>query len=484
MHVPSPTSLADLLRALFDANELRIHLAREPGGIGLVDALPGNAASYELLAHEAAIALVRRGLVCSEFFERLAAARPLRRDDIRRVCDAWFAGPEPASGELWSGRYRLDARVGDGGFGSVWRAVDEQTGQLVALKILHAFHHGNLRVRKRFLRGAQTLAGLSHPSIVRVFGAIEAGSRCFYAMEYIRGATLDACVRERRHPTPVLLALTLQIGDALAHVHHHGLLHRDIKPSNILVSAPDLTRLIDFDLVTGDDYVALTTEAIGTGLYMPPEAHTSDRKTGAYDVFSLARTIEFVLRGREPTARELTDVADLPASAEVRAILRAALQPDPQRRIADMATFCAALRAALAADSRSASKSPPIAAVEPDVPTPALSYKHGALASIGGHVVAILYLAPSASEGLPILLFLTVPSVRVLTDREDSRLVNAVHWIWIGLWLLPAFGILSGLLDSRTTSKIKTIPVLFVLAAIAVGVLSSVTYLRRPRVRP
>lgn len=426
---------------------------------------------------------MRRGLVGSDFFERLAAARPRRRDDIRKVCDAWFAGPKPAPGELWSGRYRLDAQVGDGGFGSVWRAVDEQTGQLVALKILHAFHHGNLRVRKRFLRGAQTLAGLSHPSIVRIFGAVEAGSRCFYTMEYIRGATLDTCVRERRYPTQVLLALTLQIGDALAHVHHHGLLHRDIKPSNILISAPDVTRLIDFDLVTGDDYVALTTEAIGTGLYMPTEAYTSDRKTGAYDVFSLARTIEFVLRGREPTARELTDVADLPASAEVRAILRAALQPDPQRRIANMATFCSALRAALVADSRSASRSPPIAAAEPDVAATTLWYKHGAFASIVGHVVAILYLAPPTGS-LPILLFLTVPSVRVLTDREDSRLVNVVQWIWIGLWLLPAFGILSGLLDSRTTSKIKAFPVFFMLAALAVGVLSSVTYLRRPRVHP
>lgn len=481
MPATSPAPLADLLRMLFDATELRIHLAREPDGITLVDTLPGNAASYEQLAHEAAVALVRRGLVGPEFFERLAAARPNRRDDIRRVCDAWFAGPQPVPRELWCGRYRLDARVGDGGFGTVWRAVDEQTGQFVALKILHAFHHGNLRVRTRFFRGAQTLAGLSHPSIVRVLGASEAGAHCFYAMEYVRGETLEVCVRERRYPTAILLDLVLKIGDALNHVHRHGLLHRDVKPSNILVSAPDLARLIDFDLVTGDDYVALTTEAIGTGLYMPPEAYTSDRKTGAYDVFSLARTVEFVLRGREPTARELTDVIELPASAEVRAILRAALQPDPQRRIADMATFCAALRAARGGTRPAAARPPDRDTLDPDLLVREHPSRRAAIASVAGHIIACGFLAPVSEKTLPVLIFLTLPSIRVLVRHPPNKVLDILHWIWTGLWLLPAFAVVVSLMDRHTLSKDETMPVLILLAAIVAGVYASVIYLRRPR---
>lgn len=473
MHAPSPAPIADLLRALFDANELRIHLAREPDGIALVDALPGNAASYEALAHEAAVALVRRGLVSPGLFERLAAARPNRQADIRRVCDAWFAGPRPTAQELWCGRYRLDAQVGDGGFGTVWRAVDERTGQYVALKILHAVHHANARVRTRFFRGAQTLAGLSHPAIVRVLGVSEAGPNFFYAMEYVRGVTLDVCVRERRYPTDTLLALVLQIGDALVHVHRHGLLHRDIKPSNIIVTAPERAVLIDFDLVTGDDYVALTTEAIGTGLYMPPEAYTSDRKTGAYDVFSLARTVEFVLRGREPTARELSDVADLPASAAIRGILRAALQPDPQLRIPEMSIFCALLRDA---DSPVAPASPDEA---PERLDPESGHRYAAIASVVGHFVALVFLAPVSEKTLPLLAVLTLPSLRVLTGFLPGRSFDILHWIWSGLLLVLMFLFTVALCDTRGTSNVRGAPLVVLIAALAAGAFASYTYLRR-----
>ena len=482
-HDPSPSLLAELLRRLFDADELRRHLAREPGSAGLLAALPGPSISLDALAYEAADALKRRNLVGREFFGRLEAARPHQREAIRLVRDAWLARLQLEAGALWGGRYRLDAQIGNGGFACVWRAIDEQTGQLVALKILHNVHLDSPRIRQRFFRGAQTLAGLAHPAIVRVHApALELGQHSFYVMEYIRGVTLDACVRERRYPQPELLAMALQIGDALGHVHQRGLLHRDVKPTNILVTDRKLARLIDFDLVTGDDFVGLTTEAVGTRLYMPPEAHTSDPKTGAYDVFSLARTIEFILRGREPAVRELDDVADINAPAEVKAILRAALQPDPQRRIADMATFCVALRAALppaSPTSRRPKRARPPGADETFTPKRLRPGWAAAVLSISGHFLVTTYLAPPPDKTLLLLLFFAAPSVRVLMDSERNRYLTILHWIWVALWSIVALSFMAALCDPAPSSKIKLFPGLLFLGAIGLGIYASVAHLRR-----
>jgi len=167
-------------------------------------------------------------------------------------------------------------------------------------------------------------------------------------MDFIEGASLDALVGKR--PRAELLEYTLQIGDALSHLHTFDLLHRDIKPNNILVTAKQQAKMIDFDLVTGDAFAQMTTAALGTANYAPPEASTSDNKTPAYDVFSLARTIEYVIRGRERTVAEFTaldPIATLDTSKAVQAVLRAALRTDPAERTRSVSDFCGNLRAAL-----------------------------------------------------------------------------------------------------------------------------------------
>jgi tRNA A-37 threonylcarbamoyl transferase component Bud32 len=471
--------LVDLLRTLFTTEELRHHLYRGRDGQALVDGLPGTSASHEAYAHAAALTLVRRGLLDEEFFAGLIAARPQRSIDIQRAQDAWLAAGRHASGLVLGGRYRLDAQLGEGGVASVWRAVDDRTGQVVAVKLLHPRHEDDPRIRRRFFRGAATLTELRHPAIVRVFTAVEEdGRRCFYAMEYVTGTTLDDCVRACRHPTNVLIALALQVGDALAHVHRHGLLHRDVKPANILVVGPDNVRLIDFDLVTGEDFVAQTTQAVGTGIYMPPEAHTTDRKTAAYDVYSLARTIEFVLRGRDPTARELFDVTDLPSTADVRAILRAALHTDPQRRISDMATFCTALRAALAEPRPTSPPATPADDLDPAAAPP--PWRATAIASIAASAVGILW-APSAEAALPILFALTVPNARVLIDREDNVFLNVMHYLWVAVWCIMVLVLVPALLGITAKTQLKTFPALVFLAALGFGLHASIIWLRRPR---
>lgn len=343
-------ALHTLLSALFSSQELRLHLALEREGDDLVSALPEGVARSALIA-EAIEALKRRGFVDRDFFDRLEDVRPRRRNEIREVRALWLHNARLDRGALWAeNRYELITQCGSGGFGLVWKAIDIQTKIYVALKILHEMYTDNRGIRQRFFRGAAVLAELDHPAIVRVRSSVEQeGLRFFYVMDYIDGESLDVLVGRR--PRDMLLEYILQVGDALACIHARDLLHRDIKPSNILVNKRGQAKLIDFDLVTGETFAPLTTRAFGTAIYAPPEAATSDQKTAAYDVYGLARTVEFVLRGREPTVAELTDVdpvAGLDAPEAIKDVLRAALCADPSRRTSSVERFCKDLRAGLA----------------------------------------------------------------------------------------------------------------------------------------
>lgn len=342
-------ALQKLLGSLFSAEELRVHLRNERDGDDLVDMLPGIHTAPLLQFAEAVAALKRRGMLDREFFDNLEQLRSLRQDDIRAVRRLWLSSPKLDRGERWAeDRYELVEPCGHGGFGTVWRAIDTRTGQRVALKILLEHQADDRPTRRRFLRGAEVLADLNHPAIVRILSSVEQdGLRLFYVMEQIDGDSLQELIGKR--PRAELLAHVLRIGEALAHLHARDLLHRDVKPSNILV-ARGHAYLIDFDLVTGDRYAPTTARAPRTALYAPPEADTDDRKTPAYDVYSLARTAEHVLRERPPAAAEHSSadpLATLEANEAVKDVLRAALRRDPTARTPTVEQFCEQLRAAL-----------------------------------------------------------------------------------------------------------------------------------------
>lgn len=344
-------ALVQLFVSLFNDEELRSHLVNEPEADGLVSALPGRPIAMDALASEATNALERRGLIDRPFFERLEDARPRKRQEILRTRAMWLDGGRVERDATWAaGRYTLIAPIGHGGFGYVWKAMDHQTQEHVALKILLEHHADNRKTRLRFFRGASVLARLSHPGIVRVLSPIaQEGVRYYYVMEFLSGENLESLVISGKYSRTQLLTLVMQAARALSHVHAHDLLHRDIKPSNIFITSQRQAKLVDFDLVTGDRFVAMTTRQIGTGIYMPPEAHVSDSKTPAYDVFSLARTVEFALRGREPCYGELQNMgADLDAPEGIKSVLFAALQRDPGERTQSVEAFCAGLQAAIA----------------------------------------------------------------------------------------------------------------------------------------
>lgn len=339
-------ALQDLLVSRFSAGELRQLLARLSEGAEMLRALPEGVSLAELVFAMVA-ALKRRGLVRREFFDALEIERPLLRDEIRKVRARCLNNTLLDRGERWGdGRYELEALYGQGGFGLVWRATDLNTAEYVALKILLEHHSEDPRVLQRFYRGARVLKELSHPGIVQVRSDVQQeGLRYFYVMDLIEGTRLEAMVGVRPHEE--LLEYVLQIGDALAYIHARGFQHRDVKPGNILVTPRNQAKLIDFDLVTGDNSARLTTRALGTVIYAPPEAYRSESKGPAYDVFSLARTVECMIRGRDPMVADgEASIEMLDAPEPIKAVLRAAVRAEPSQRTNSVAQFCADLRAA------------------------------------------------------------------------------------------------------------------------------------------
>jgi hypothetical protein len=150
-------ALHRLLESLFDADELHMRLALGRDGHEIEGALPSGA-SRTATAFAAVQALRRHGYIDREFFDALRLKRPKRETEIREVRVRWLENGKLDRGERWAaGRYELDSKCGQSGFGIVWKAVDVTTGEFVALKILLEHHAEDHRVSKRFYRGAQVL---------------------------------------------------------------------------------------------------------------------------------------------------------------------------------------------------------------------------------------------------------------------------------------------------------------------------------------
>lgn len=230
------------------------------------------------------------------------------------------------------GEYVIDAELGRGGQGVVYRGVQPRTGRVVAIKRMRAGGVGPGDFSARFMREVRTAAALSHPNIVTVFGAEQIDGGLLMAMEYVEGVPVDrwaagaldrSLADSRRRPPPSvrqLLLLFVKICDAIGHAHQRGVIHRDIKPSNVLVDKHDEPHVLDFGLarVTSDDEhdatAPLTTWFVGTPAYAAPEQFGEQDAAVDIrsDVYSLGCMLFESLTGRswfgEHTA--LADVVD------------------------------------------------------------------------------------------------------------------------------------------------------------------------------
>jgi eukaryotic-like serine/threonine-protein kinase len=229
------------------------------------------------------------------------------------------------------GRYRLEARIGEGGMNEVWLAWDESLQRNVALKILRSGADTDAGVIARFEREALALSRLRSPHTVRVFdfGASDDGFS-YIAMEYLPGADLQQLVRESGPMPPErAIAFALQVCRSLSEAHAAGIVHRDIKPANLFVTRlgdqHDVLKVLDFGIARLVTDATRTQSVRGTPAYMAPECWMEGEANARSDIYALGATLYHLLSGHAPF--ESVDASEL-----VRAhLLRSPAPPSTKR---------------------------------------------------------------------------------------------------------------------------------------------------------
>ncbi len=223
---------------------------------------------------------------------------------------------------LIAGRYRLDAQIGRGGMGDVFKATDLHTGETVAIKRLHqAVVRENPDVLDRFLREGDALRQLNHPNIVTIRDMVVEADQHYLVMEYVGGGSLrDLIDAQGRLPLEGVLNLALDLADALTRAHRLQIIHRDIKPDNVLLASDGTPRLTDFGVAHLSDRTRLTQtgSVIGTYAYLSPEACNGQELDERADIWSFGVMLFEMLTGRVPfqessTAAILTAILTKPA---------------------------------------------------------------------------------------------------------------------------------------------------------------------------
>ena len=270
-------------------------------------------------------------------------------------------------GDLIAERYELEEVVGTGGMSTVYRAHDQLLERNVALKVLHPHYAGDDEYVERFRREARSVAQLSHPHIVTVIDRGEDDGQQFIVFEYVDGENLKQLV-ERTGPLPTRRAieLAIEIADALAFAHEHGLIHRDVKPQNVLLTPDGDAKVTDFGIARSFEVehgMTQTGTVLGTSNYLSPEQAGGKPTTPATDVYSLGVVVYELLTGDVPFPGEnfvaiaMKHINDPPPDLLQRrpdvplrlaAAVDRALEKDPTRRFASMAEFAAELRLCLA----------------------------------------------------------------------------------------------------------------------------------------
>ena len=259
------------------------------------------------------------------------------------------------------GEYRVEALLGQGGLGAVYRATHLISQRQEAMKVLLPEQTGTPEMLERFRREIQLLASLNHPNIAGLHNAFHLDGQLIMIMELVEGEDLRSWSRRARIPLTMLIDTASQVLGALEYAHARGVTHRDIKPANIMISANGLVKVLDFGIAISQKSTELTAAGslIGSPTHMSPEQIRGEKATPQSDIYSLGVTLYELIAGQLPLAGETTyelmmahiNIVPVPLHTvrgdipvTLSNAIATALEKSPARRFASASEFLAALR--------------------------------------------------------------------------------------------------------------------------------------------
>jgi len=267
---------------------------------------------------------------------------------------------------MFNNRYRLDAKLGEGGMATVYCGTDTLLRRRVAIKVLRAQYAGDHEFVRRFYQEAESAARLQHPNVVNTYDVGREGDTYYIVMELVDGPSLaDLIASDGKIPEPVAIDYATQVCNGLAYAHRQGLLHRDIKPANILITQDDVVKISDFGIAraVSQQTMAMTRPGMvmGSVYYLSPEQAQGHELHETSDLYSLGIVLYQMLTGKLPYSGESPvtvalkhigdpvpklNTAELGVSPALAAIVNKLLQKRPDHRFTSASEVATALREA------------------------------------------------------------------------------------------------------------------------------------------